>query len=206
MQEGLGREIKRAFDLVLSALLLLLLSPLMLLIAVAVGLQGGPIIFSHQRVGQGGHLFPCYKFRSMIPNAEEHLKNLLATFPALRADWEREHKLKYDPRVTRLGSFLRRTSLDELPQLFNVLRGDMSLVGPRPVVLKELEKYGSDQIYYLMARPGITGLWQVSGRSELDYANRVDLDKWYVNHWSLRFDCSILYRTAGAVLARQGAY
>lgn len=206
MQEGLGREIKRAFDLVLSALLLLLLSPLMLLIAVAVGLQGGPIIFSHQRVGQGGRLFPCYKFRSMIPNAEEHLKNLLATFPALRADWEREHKLKYDPRVTRLGSFLRRTSLDELPQLFNVLRGDMSLVGPRPVVLKELEKYGSDQIYYLMARPGITGLWQVSGRSELDYANRVDLDKWYVNHWSLRFDCSILYRTAGAVLARQGAY
>ena len=206
MQEGLGRKIKRAFDLVLSALLLLLLSPLMLLIAVAVGLQGGPIIFSHQRVGQGGRLFPCYKFRSMIPNAEEHLKNLLATFPALRADWEREHKLKYDPRVTRLGSFLRRTSLDELPQLFNVLRGDMSLVGPRPVVLKELEKYGSDQIYYLMARPGITGLWQVSGRSELDYANRVDLDKWYVNHWSLRFDCSILYRTAGAVLARQGAY
>lgn len=206
MQEGLGRQIKRAFDLVLSALLLLLLSPLMLLIAVAVGLQGGPIVFSHQRVGQGGRLFPCYKFRSMIPNAEEHLKNLLATFPALRADWEREHKLKYDPRVTRLGSFLRRTSLDELPQLFNVLRGDMSLVGPRPVVLKELEKYGSDQIYYLMARPGITGLWQVSGRSELDYANRVDLDKWYVNHWSLRFDCSILYRTAGAVLARQGAY
>lgn len=206
MQEGLGREIKRAFDLVLSALLLLLLSPLMLLIAVAVGLQGGPIIFSHQRVGQGGRLFPCYKFRSMIPNAEEHLRNLLATFPALRADWDREHKLKYDPRITRLGSFLRRTSLDELPQLFNVLRGDMSLVGPRPVVLEELEKYGPDQIYYLMARPGITGLWQVSGRSELDYANRVDLDKWYVSHWSLRFDCSILYRTAGAVLARQGAY
>ena len=206
MQEGLGWQIKRAFDLVLSALLLLLLSPFMLLIAVAVGLQGGPIVFSHQRVGQGGRLFPCYKFRSMIPNAEEHLKNLLATFPALRAEWERDHKLKYDPRVTRLGSFLRRTSLDELPQLFNVLRGDMSLVGPRPVVLEELEKYGSDQIYYLMARPGITGLWQVSGRSELDYANRVDLDKWYVNHWSLRFDCSILYRTAGAVLARQGAY
>lgn len=206
MNKWPGRLVKHSFDRVLSALLLLLLSPLLLLIALLVGLQGGPIVFSHQRVGQYGRPFNCYKFRSMMPNAEQHLQTLLATFPALRAEWERDHKLKYDPRVTRLGSFLRRTSLDELPQLFNVLRGDMSLVGPRPVVLEELEKYGSDQIYYLMARPGITGLWQVSGRSELDYANRVDLDKWYVNHWSLRFDCSILYRTAGAVLARQGAY
>jgi Undecaprenyl-phosphate galactose phosphotransferase WbaP len=206
MKEWPGWQVKRMFDLVLSALLLLLLSPLMLLIAVAVGLQGRPIIFSHQRVGQGGRLFPCYKFRSMIPNAEQHLQTLLATFPALRAQWEQDHKLKYDPRVTRLGAFLRRTSLDELPQLFNVLRGEMSLVGPRPVVQAELEKYGLDQVYYLMAKPGITGLWQVSGRSELDYPNRVDLDKWYVNHWSLSFDFSILYRTAGVVLARQGAY
>lgn len=201
-----GRLVKRSFDILVSALLLLLLSPLMLLIAVVLGLQGGPIIFSHQRVGQGGRLFPCYKFRSMVPNAEECLKRLLKTFPALQAEWERERKLKYDPRVTRLGAFLRRTSLDELPQLFNVLRGEMSLVGPRPVVREELEKYGSSLVYYLMVKPGITGLWQVSGRNDINYRHRVKLDSLYVKKWSPASDFSILFKTVGVVLGRSGAY
>jgi undecaprenyl-phosphate galactose phosphotransferase len=185
-----------------SILFLILLSPVMLLIATAIRWEGGPVVFSQQRVGQSGKMFPCFKFRTMIPNAEEHLKKLLATFPALREQWEQDRKLKHDPRITRLGSFLRRTSLDELPQLFNVLRGEMSLVGPRPVVLEELQRYGRRKSYYLMAKPGITGLWQVSGRSNLNYTRRVVLDSWYVRHWSFVFDCSILYRTAGVVLAR----
>jgi len=206
MNRWSSRLIKRAFDVAFSILFLILLSPVMLLIAVAIRWEGGPVVFSQQRVGQGGKMFPCFKFRTMIPDAEEHLKKLLATFPALREQWEQDRKLKHDPRITRLGSFLRRTSLDELPQLFNVLRGEMSLVGPRPVVPEELQRYGRRKSYYLMAKPGITGLWQVSGRSNLNYTRRVVLDSWYVRHWSFVFDCSILYRTAGVVLARQGAY
>lgn len=206
MNRWTSRLIKRLFDVAFSILFLILLSPLMLLIALAIRWEGGPVIFSQQRVGQGGKMFPCFKFRTMMPDAEEHLKKLLATFPALRKQWDQDRKLRYDPRITRLGSFLRRTSLDELPQLINVLRGEMSLVGPRPVVLEELQRYGRRKSYYLMAKPGITGLWQVSGRSDLNYTRRVILDSWYVRHWSFVFDCSILYRTAGVVLARQGAY
>ena len=202
MNRWSSRLIKRTFDVAFSILFLILLSPVMLLIATAIRWEGGPVVFSQQRVGQSGKMFPCFKFRTMIPNAEEHLKKLLATFPALREQWEQDRKLKHDPRITRLGSFLRRTSLDELPQLFNVLRGEMSLVGPRPVVLEELQRYGRRKSYYLMAKPGITGLWQVSGRSNLNYTRRVVLDSWYVRHWSFVFDCSILYRTAGVVLAR----
>ena len=206
MNKWTARLIKRMFDVVLSVLLLTLLAPVMLLIFLIIRMEGGPAIFPQQRVGQGGKLFPCYKFRTMIPDAEEHLKTLLETFPALREQWNRDRKLKHDPRVTRLGAFLRRTSLDELPQLFNVLRGEMSLVGPRPVVPEELQRYGRRKSYYLTAKPGITGLWQVSGRSNIKYSRRVGMDLLYVRHWSFGFDCSILYRTAGVVLARQGAY
>lgn len=205
MNKWPSRLVKHSIDKLLSVLLLLLLSPLMLLIALAVGLQGGPVFFSHRRVGQFGKSFNCYKFRSMIPNAEEHLQVLLDTCPDLQAEWEQDRKLKNDPRVTRLGKFLRRTSLDELPQLFNVLRGEMSLVGPRPIVFEELERYGADQKYYLMVRPGITGLWQVSGRSDIDYASRVDLDSRYVQQWTLTTDMAILFRTVGTVLRRSGA-
>lgn len=205
MNKWPSRLVKHSFDKVLSVLLLLLLSPIMLLIALAVRLQGGPVIFSHQRIGQFGKPFNCYKFRSMIPDAEEHLQTLLDTVPALREEWAADRKLKTDPRVTRLGHFLRRTSLDELPQLFNVLRGEMSLVGPRPIVFEELERYGTDQKYYLMVRPGITGLWQVSGRSDVDYASRVNLDSSYVQQWTLSVDVAILFRTVGTVLKRSGA-
>lgn len=206
----LGRELtqgaKRALDVVVSALLLVLASPVLLVVALAVKSDGGPLLFGHQRVGHGGRMFPCWKFRSMVPNAEAVLKEVLANDPVRAEEWRQTLKLKNDPRVTRFGDFLRRSSLDELPQLFNVLRGDMSLIGPRPVTKGELERYGDAQDYYLAVRPGITGLWQVSGRNDTTYGERVQLDSWYVRNWSLWNDVVILLRTIPAVLRRSGAY
>lgn len=201
-----ARISKRAFDVITAFGLLVVLSPLMLLLAWRIRSDGGPAIFAHQRVGQGGRSFPCYKFRSMVVDAKVQLERLLESDPELRAEWEREHKLKTDPRVTRVGHFLRKTSLDELPQLFNVLRGEMSLVGPRPIVQAELERYGNDAQYFLMVRPGITGLWQVSGRNDVGYETRVYLDSWYVKNWSLWYDIAILFKTVRVVLRRDGAY
>lgn len=202
----LHRACKRIFDIVVSATLLLLLSPLLMLLAYKVSQDGGSAIFGHTRVGSMGVSFKCYKFRSMVINAQEVLAHLLATDPVAKAEWDLDFKLKNDPRVNKLGEFMRRTSLDELPQLFNVLRGDMSLVGPRPVVKAELERYGDDVDYYLMVRPGITGLWQVSGRNDVDYATRVYLDAWYVKNWSLWTDIAILFKTISVVFERKGAY
>ena len=142
----------------------------------------------------------------MVPNAEKALDQLLENNPVLKAEWDKEHKLKDDPRISKLGAFLRRSSLDELPQLFNVLRSEMSLVGPRPIVIQELQKYGIEQSYYLMVRPGMTGLWQVSGRNDVDYDTRVYLDAWYVKNWSLWYDLAILFKTVKVVLWRRGAY
>ena len=142
----------------------------------------------------------------MVPNAEFLLQNLLQEDSQLRAEWHKERKLKFDPRISRLGHFLRGTSLDELPQLFNVLKSEMSLVGPRPIVSEELEKYGLEKSYYLMVRPGMTGLWQVSGRNDLDYDTRVYLDAWYVKNWSLWYDLAILVKTIKVVFGRRGAY
>ena len=142
----------------------------------------------------------------MVVDAEQRLHQLLASNPALQAEWEQDHKLKNDPRISTVGHFLRRTSLDELPQLFNVIRGEMSLVGPRPIVQGELVKYGADVDYFLMVRPGITGLWQVSGRNDVDYEQRVYLDTWYVKNWSLWYDIAILFKTVRVVLRRDGAY
>jgi Undecaprenyl-phosphate galactose phosphotransferase WbaP len=187
-----ARLTKRLFDLVSASVLLVLLSPVLLLIAVALKLEGGSVFFAHQRIGKNGRKFDCYKFRSMVPNAEQLLHQLLAQNSALQAEWNREHKLKDDPRVSKLGDFLRRTSLDELPQLLNVLKSEMSLVGPRPVVDEELQRYGNEKSYYLMVRPGMTGLWQVSGRNDVDYETRVYLDAWYVKNWSLWYDLAIL--------------
>jgi Undecaprenyl-phosphate galactose phosphotransferase WbaP len=201
-----ARLTKRLFDTVLAALLLTVLSPLMLFIAVALKLEGGSILFSHARVGKKGKPFNCYKFRSMVPNAEKALDQLLENNPVLKAEWDKEHKLKDDPRISKLGAFLRRSSLDELPQLFNVLLSEMSLVGPRPIVFQELQKYGIEQSYYLMVRPGMTGLWQVSGRNDVDYDTRVYLDAWYVKNWSLWYDLAILFKTVKVVLWRRGAY
>ncbi len=201
-----ARLTKRLFDVVTASLLLLLLSPLLLALALRIRADGGPAVFRHERVGRNGQAFPCFKFRTMAVDAEQQLHRLLASDPALQAEWERDHKLKNDPRISPVGHFLRRTSLDELPQLFNVIRGEMSLVGPRPIVQSELVKYGADADYFLMVRPGITGLWQVSGRNDVDYEQRVYLDTWYVKNWSLWYDIAILFKTVRVVLRRDGAY
>lgn len=201
-----SKLLKRVFDLVVSSLLLLLLSPVFGYIGWKVSRDGGSPIYGHERIGQNGRKFKCLKFRSMIINSQEVLEKLLAKDAEARAEWDRDFKLKNDPRITAIGHFIRKTSLDELPQLWNVFKGEMSLVGPRPVVEKELERYGDDGEYYLMAKPGMTGLWQVSGRNDVDYATRVYLDGWYVKNWSLWYDIAIMFKTIGVVLHRDGAY
>lgn len=206
LQKRSARAMKRAFDIVGALGLLLVLSPVLGLLWWKINRDGGAPIYGHPRVGRDGAVFPCLKFRSMVPNAGQVLAELLERDPAARAEWESSFKLKDDPRITRLGHFLRRTSLDELPQLWNVLRGEMSLVGPRPVVEKELAFYGKNVAYYLMAKPGMTGLWQVSGRSDVDYDTRVYFDAWYVRNWSVWHDLVILFKTVAVVLKRDGAY
>ena len=201
-----ARLLKRVFDLAVALVLLVLGALPFLYIAWRIRRDGGPAIFAHQRVGQSGKPFPCFKFRTMRVDAERQLRELLATDPAAREEWEREFKLRNDPRITPIGHFLRRTSLDELPQLFNVIRGEMSLVGPRPIIEAELARYGDDVDYFLMVRPGMTGLWQVSGRNDVDYETRVYLDTWYVKNWSLWYDIAILFKTVRVVFRREGAY
>lgn len=197
---------KRWFDVVLASAILVFLAPLMALIAFLVWREGQPIFFAHTRVGRHGRLFKCLKFRSMVPNAAEALEALLNRDSMARLEWEKDYKLKDDPRITSLGRFLRKSSLDELPQLINVIWGEMSLVGPRPVVPDELDRYGDGKRYYLEVRPGITGLWQISGRSDLDYEERVNLDTWYVRNWTLWYDIFILFKTIVTVPAKAGAY
>lgn len=192
---------KRCVDLLLTSLLLLLLSPLFACIALAIVVTNpGPVFFRHIRLGRGGMPFKAWKFRTMVPDAPAALKKLLDADPALRKEWEENHKLRKDPRITRMGAFLRRTSLDELPQLFNVLAGDMSLIGPRPIVASELEKYGERYEMVSRVRPGMTGLWQVSGRSSLPYEARVELDAYYIKNWSFWLDLYIMLKTPWAVL------
>ena len=198
---------KRALDVIGAGLGLVLLAPFFLVVALLVRADGGPAFYAHQRVGRGGKLFGCLKFRSMVIDSQARLEALLASDPAARAEWEATRKLKNDPRITRIGRFLRSTSLDELPQLINVLRGEMSLVGPRPVQEAEIDRYyGASAAHYMAVRPGITGLWQVSGRSETSYESRVALDVSYVSRPSMLADLSILLRTPVAVLSRRGAH
>jgi len=206
LSRPLAMILKRSFDVLVSTLLLILLSPLFIVLVARIKKGGGSAFFGHQRIGVNGDTFPCYKFRTMVQNSSEVLEKLLRENPAAREEWEREFKLRDDPRITGIGQLLRRTSLDELPQLWNVLRGEMSLVGPRPVVCDELKLYGEDVSYYLQVRPGMTGLWQVSGRNDVDYETRVALDAWYVRNWSLWTDIVILFKTVRVVLARDGAY
>ncbi len=198
--------VKRGFDLSVGLMLLVLLSPLFLVLIFLIRRNGGTAFFGHTRIGQNGTPFKCLKFRSMRPDAEAVLKDLLANDPVARAEWEKDFKLKNDPRITPVGHFLRKTSLDELPQLINVIKGEMSLVGPRPVIQTELERYGEAACFYLEAKPGVTGLWQVSGRNDTTYAERVSLDSWYVQNWSLWYDIAILFKTIDVVLGRKGAY
>lgn len=203
----LNRYLKTVLDYLLTIAGTILILPLLLFIAAWIYIDSpGPIIFKHARIGKNGKLFPCYKFRSMCFNANEKLVELLANNPAAREEWKRDFKLKNDPRITKSGAFLRKTSLDELPQIFNVLRGDMSLVGPRPVVQEELARYGEFVQDYLMVKPGITGMWQVNGRSDTTYEERVQMDVWYVRNWSVWLDVMLLWRTIKAVFKCEGAY
>ncbi len=196
---------KRAFDLTLACLALVVFAPIMLLIYVLVRLDGGPGLFFHERIGRSGRPFRCIKFRSMVVDSERVLQQILATSEQARREWRRDRKLTDDPRITRLGWLLRKSSLDELPQLFNVIAGDMSLVGPRPIVAEELTRYRSSVRHYFRCRPGITGLWQVSGRNSISYDRRVALDRLYAMRCSLALDLKILARTVWVVLVAKGA-
>ncbi|MCG8370178.1 MAG: sugar transferase [Proteobacteria bacterium] len=196
---------ERVFDVVGAITIGVLSLPVSLIIAVAIRVSGSPVFFHHKRIGRDGKPFDCYKFRSMIPDAERVLRDLLASDPAAMREWERTYKLQDDPRITRLGHFLRKSSLDELPQLWNVLRGEMSLVGPRPIVQEELIRYGRYASLYTAVRPGMTGLWQVTGRSDCTYSRRVSLDKLYVLKKSIRVDLMIMLRTIKVVINRVGA-
>jgi exopolysaccharide production protein ExoY len=202
---NLAKAIKRGFDLGAASVLLLLSIPLFIAIAAVVAIDGGPIFFRHWRVGKDGKTFGCLKFRTMIIGAEECLDEYLSHHSAAQLEWAKERKLSFDPRVTSVGRFLRSSSIDEIPQLINVIKGDMSLVGPRPVTKAELVNYGFATPIYKSVRPGITGLWQVSGRNDLGYDMRVRLDEQYVKTWSLMADLRILLRTPGVVMSRRGA-
>ena len=202
-----NRIYKRLFDLTCTIVGGLLILPIIALVSLLVAIDNkGNVIFAHRRIGKDGKEFPCYKFQTMIPNAQEKLAEYLAANPEARKEWEESFKLTNDPRVTKLGSFLRKTSLDELPQLWNVIKGDMSLVGPRPIVQKEIERYGEYFREYSMVLPGITGMWQASGRSDTTYEERVAMDTWYVRNWSVWLDIMYLAKTFTAVLFGKGAY
>ncbi|WP_380179206.1 undecaprenyl-phosphate galactose phosphotransferase WbaP [Kalamiella sp. sgz302252] len=201
-----SRIVKRTFDIVGALAIITMLMPALAILIFMVARDGGNPIYGHERVGLNGRKFKCLKFRSMVVNSKEVLEEVLRSDPAARAEWDKDFKLKNDPRITRIGHFIRKTSLDELPQLWNVVRGEMSLVGPRPVIEDELERYAGDVDYYFMAKPGMTGLWQVSGRNDVDYETRVYFDSWYVKNWSLWNDIAILFKTIGVVLKRDGAY
>lgn len=201
------KVIKRIMDVVLVLAATPVLVPLLLVIAAAVRISSpGPVFFSHRRIRGHGVFFPMWKFRTMCINSSEVLENYLNRNPQATSEWHKTNKLKQDPRVTGVGAFLRRTSLDELPQLWNVLNGSMSLVGPRPIVASEVERYGACFASYCMVKPGITGLWQVSGRSSVAYEVRVALDIRYIQDWTLTGDVVILLKTLNAVLNQDGAY
>jgi Undecaprenyl-phosphate galactose phosphotransferase WbaP len=198
--------LKRALDLFGASLLLLMCLPLLGVIALVLRMEGGPVLYAQWRIGRHGRPFRCWKFRTMLPDAEAQLAELLAQNTVAREEWARDQKLRDDPRVTRIGQVLRRTSLDELPQLWNILRGEMSLVGPRPMLEDQQARYGAALATCLSVRPGLTGLWQVSGRNRTTFAERVELDLAYVRQQSLALDLWILWRTVFVVLSQRGAY
>lgn len=202
-----NRWIKFVFDMVLTLVGTIIIAPFLLILCLIVCIDNhGHVIFKHKRVGKDGREFYCYKFQTMVGDAEVLLQEYLANNPEAKREWEENYKLLDDPRVTKLGGFLRRTSMDELPQIFNVLKGEMSLVGPRPIVKGEVRKYGRYIEYYYMVRPGITGVWQTSGRSDTTYRERVAMDTWYVQNWSMWLDLKYLSKTCYTVLRKEGAY
>ncbi len=199
--QPVGGVEKRAFDIVGGLVIVALVAPLLVFVAFAIkALCRGPIVFAHKRIGFRGKEFHCFKFRTMVVDADQRLAAHLDSNPDAAAEWARDRKLRNDPRVTWIGNILRKTSLDELPQLVNVVRGDMSLVGPRPVVAEELSRYGARRLAYLSSRPGMTGLWQVSGRNSTTYERRTELDEDYVKTWSLKRDLGIILRTIPEML------
>jgi len=199
--------LSRIMDLVLVTFAFPMIAPLMLAIALLIKIDSkGKVFFSHTRIGKGHSKIKVLKFRTMVANADEELKRFFKKHPEFKAEWEATQKLRHDPRVTRVGRVLRMLSLDELPQFINILKGEMSLVGPRPIVDDEIVKYGDCFEYYIQVRPGLTGLWQVSGRNNTTYEKRVELDEYYVRNWSIWMDIQILFRTVGVVLLRKGAY
>lgn len=204
--DPLGRTIKAAFDRCVALFLLILLLPLLAVLALLVRRDGGPVFYVHHRIGQHGKSFACLKFRTMRPDARHILNELLAGDASAREEWTATMKLRHDPRITTLGRFMRVHSLDELPQLINVLRGEMSLVGPRPIDAIECDRFGHELGYYYQVKPGITGLWQVSGRNSLEYEKRVHLNTWYVKNWSLWLDVVILAKTIPTVASRRDAF
>lgn len=202
----LARAAERALDIISVFVLTAVLSPFIIPLVIVMAFSRGPVIYAHRRIGKDGKMFRCFKFRTMVPDADRVLYDLLERDPKLKAEWLRDRKLRRDPRVTRVGHLLRRTSLDELPQLWNVLRGEMTMVGPRPIVKEELLRYGRNAPVYLSVKPGVTGLWQVSGRNNTDYRRRVAIDVYYVRNQSALLDLYILLKTVRVVLRRDGAY
>ena len=199
--------LKRSFDVAVAFSALVFLAPMMLVIAFLIkNKDGGPALFEQTRIGLNGEEFTCLKFRSMVTNAAEELDKLLKSDPAAAAEWAKDQKLRNDPRITHVGRFIRKTSLDELPQLLNILKGEMSIIGPRPIVANEVAKYGSDFQHYASVKPGVTGLWQISGRNDTTYAERVQLDVTYARDWSFGLDLKIMFLTVPAVLFSKGAY
>ena len=196
----------RTLDIAFAVILGAVFSPVFVAASTVLLVTDGPVFFSQTRIGRGGKPFKVYKFRTMVNNAPDVLQKLLDENPELRAEWERDFKLKNDPRITPIGRFLRKTSLDELPQLWNILKGDMSLVGPRPVAPAEIERYGRFAKHYYAQRPGLTGLWQVSGRNDTSYERRAVLDAYYSKNRSLMLNLSIIAKTVRVVLKGSGAY
>lgn len=199
--------VKRTLDVVIAFIALIFLAPIMLVLAFLIrNRDGGPALFRQKRIGLDGKEFLCLKFRSMVTNAAEELDKVLKSDPEAAAEWARDQKLRNDPRITPVGRFIRKTSLDELPQLINILKGEMSIIGPRPIVQNEIEKYGVFFQDYASVKPGVTGLWQISGRNDTTYEERVQLDVDYAKKWSIWLDLKILFMTIPAVLFSKGAY
>lgn len=203
-----NRRIKRIFDIVFSLLTMVIIIPVSIVVIVLIMIEspGAAPIFKHYRVGKDGKLFPCYKFRSMVPNAKEKLQEYLKNNPEAKIEWDKYFKLKNDPRITKVGKIIRKTSIDELPQFINVLKGEMSWVGPRPIIKDEIHYYGKYIKDYYAVLPGITGMWQVSGRSDTGYKDRVSLDVWYVRNWSIWIDITLICKTIKTVFCGKGAY